>query len=214
MSKYDIIENIDYTPKYAIEQIEKEAKEVKKAGGKYLLVHFPFFAGECYGDPDEIIENGLKKLSRIQNDANIDIVCEPKLGIKRAAFGIEYMHRFPVDTWAKYGLGICIDIGDYVMVAGEDGTMEYIDKWRKHIKVVHLHNVDYSGGEYFWKPMHPDDEADGHHKTQHIIEQLAQLGNIYFVLEHTPHGEYSKEYVKEGIEWVEEMIQGKYKSDI
>ena len=205
-SKYDIIEHVHYSPQYAIEQIAKEAKEVKADGGKYLLVHFPFFAGACSGDADIIIEDGLKKLKEIQDEAGIKIVCEPKLGAGKSPKGIEYLHAFPVETWAKYGLKICIDIGDYVMAAGDERALEYIDKWRDFIKVVHLHNVDYDGEDYFWKPMHPDDEGDGHHKMEHIVKHLAELDNIYFVMEHTPHGGYGMEYVMEGVRWVEEML--------
>ena len=206
-SKYDIIEHVDFPPDKAIKQIRKEARRAKFLGAKYLLVHFPFFADMYEGDTNAVIEENLDKLARIQQKNKIQIVCEPKLGKGRSPMGIMYLDKFPVEIWRRYNMKICIDIGDYVMAAGEDKAMEYIKKWSEFIKVVHLHNVDYQDGDYFWKPVHPNDETDGHHNMTPIIKYLASLDNIYFVLEHTPHMNYSLEYILEGKDWVRELIQ-------
>jgi len=205
-SKYDIIEHVNYPPEKAIDQIDKEAKKAKNLGAKYLLVHFPFFLGTCDNDTTYLIEQGLEKLSTIQEKHKIDIVCEPKLGDNRSPWGIEYLHQFPIDIWTKYNLKVCIDIGDYVMAVGDNKVMEYIQKWNDFIKVVHLHNVDYLDDDYFWKPVHPDDESDNHHKIEHIISYLSKLDNIYFVLEHTPHGGHSMEYIQTGCDYIRKAI--------
>jgi len=205
-SKYDVIERVHFSPRTAIRHLSKDAKMARSMGAKYLLVHFPFFSGETSGDTNAIIEQGLKSLYKIQQKYNIPIVCEPKLGAARSAAGIEYLNHFPVDTWAKYGLKICVDLGDYVMAAGDKNVLEYIKKWSDFIMAAHLHNVDYPKDQYYWKPMHKNDETDGHHNLLPLMEHLSGLNDIYFVLEHTPHMGYSEGYVREGIEYVKGLI--------
>ncbi|MBN2879910.1 MAG: TIM barrel protein [Clostridia bacterium] len=205
-SKYDVIEQVDFPPSTAIRHLERDAKMAKRMGAKYLLVHFPFFSKETAGDTNSIIENGLAALYKIQQKYHIPIVCEPKLGLLRSAAGIEYLNNFMVDIWAKYQLKICIDLGDYVMAVGDKKALKYIKKWSDFIMVVHLHNVDYPEGHYYWKPMHKNDETDGHHNLLPIMEYLAGLKDIYFVLEHTPHMGYPQSYVLEGIEYVKGMV--------
>lgn len=205
-SKYDIIEHVHYPRDEAIKNLELDAKRAKYIGAKYLLVHFPFFSGHADKNTAELIENGLKKIHEIQKRYGIDIVCEPKLGDNRSPHGIEYLNDFPIEIWRKYGIKICIDVGDYVMAVGDKKAFDYIRKWSEFISVVHLHNVDYKDNDYFWKPMHQNDETDGHHDLAPIIKYLAGLDNIYFVLEHTPHMGYSDEYVMQGVEYIRRLI--------
>ena len=206
-SKYDIIEHVHFSPETAIHHLEKDAKTAAFLGAKYLLVHFPFFRTENEGDTAKIIEKGLQALSRIQKKYGVEIVCEPKLGDMRSPFGIEYLNNFPIETWKKYSLKICVDLGDYVMAAGDDlRAFEYIKKWTDFIRVVHLHNVDYIEANYHWKPMHKDDEADGHHDLVPIVKYLAGLDDVYFVLEHTPHMGYSGEYILQSTEYIRSLI--------
>jgi sugar phosphate isomerase/epimerase len=98
-SKYDLIEKVQYDSKYAWEQLELEAKRMSTLGAKYLLVHFPYFKGEVVNDTNELIEEGLRKLSHIQRQYSIELICEPKLGLKRSPAGINYLNNFQ----KKYG---------------------------------------------------------------------------------------------------------------
>ncbi len=208
-SKYDIIEHVHFSPETALHHLEKDAKTAAFLGAKYLLVHFPFFLSKNEGDTDTMIENGLAALKKIQRDHGVEIVCEPKLGDMRSPFGIEYMNKFPLETWKKYSLKVCIDLGDYVMAAGDDErAFEYIKKWTDYIRVVHLHNVDYINGKYHWKPMHQNDETDGHHDLVPIVKYLAALDDVYFVLEHTPHMGYSDNYVAQSTAYIQNLIFG------
>ncbi|KON85562.1 hypothetical protein AF332_00995 [Sporosarcina globispora] len=207
-SKYDLLEKISMNPEEAWIQFEAEVEKVSRLGAEYILVHFPYFKKETSGNPAEIIEEGLKKLSALQRKYGIMIVCEPKLGFKQSPAGINYLDRFPVETWRKWGLSLCIDIGDYILAAGEN-TLNYIEKWSEFVKVVHLHNVGYQGEKYIWVPVHPSHENDGkHHKIKNLIEFLAKdCKDVFFVMEYTQHTNPTEKMVEEGIGWVRALIE-------
>lgn len=202
-SKNDWMEKVQFEPEYAWDQVESEAKEMAKLGAEYVLVHFPYFKGVVDGDANLMIEEGLQRLSKIQNKYGIQLVCEPKLGLQRSSAGIEYLHHFPKEVWAKYGLKLCIDVGDYFLATG-DRILEYIDNWKEHIHVVHLHNVQFMGDKYIWTPVHPSNEnMAGYFSLEKVIAFIAsQCQEVTFVFEHTPHTNPSKEFVEEGMEWV------------
>ncbi|GAA0351159.1 hypothetical protein GCM10008932_00430 [Alkalibacterium iburiense] len=171
-SKYDLLEKVHYDSEESWIQFEKEVKHMSELGAEYILVHFPYFKEESERDSNTLIDNGLKKLQVLQEKYNIPIVCEPKLGLNRSSVGIDALHDFPVETWDKYNIKLCIDIGDYLMSAGSQ-TIEYIKKWEKYILVVHLHNVEYIGDDYFWIPVHPSQEENPNYYTiQDLIIQL------------------------------------------
>ena len=156
-----------------------------------------------------MIEHGLKKLQDLQNKYSITIVCEPKLGLNRSRIGIDALHQFPIEIWDKYGVKICIDIGDYLLATGEQ-AIAYIKRWSKYIKVVHLHNVEFQGDKYIWVPVHPSHEFDyTHFKVEDIIIQLAKKSDIFFVFEHTPHSNPEEVFIKEGIDWVKSLLEKK-----
>lgn len=205
-SKYDLLEQVHFDPKYAWEQLEAEAKRMSTLGAKYLLVHFPYFKGEVENNTEEIIEEGLRKLNYLQNKYSIELVCEPKLGLNRSSAGINYLQKFPLQTWAKYNIKLCIDIGDYI-IATEEKILEYISKWKDFIKVVHLHNIHYEGKRYIWMPVHPSQESNGNHKVEGIIKLLAQSKEVTFIFEHTPETNPNKEFVEEGYKWVSSLIK-------
>ncbi|GGA80050.1 sugar phosphate isomerase/epimerase family protein [Ornithinibacillus halotolerans] len=161
-SKYDLLEKVQYEPEQAWEQFEEETKIMSQLGAKYILVHFPYFKEERDTDTIKNIEEGLKRLHALQLKYSIPIVCEPKLGINRSTFGIESLDNFPIEIWDKYGINLCIDIGDYLIARG-DKALDYIVKWKKYIKVVHLHNVEYHDDKYTWVPIHPSHENDEVH---------------------------------------------------
>lgn len=138
-SKYDLIQKVSVDPSDAWEQLEKEAAFLSQLGAKYILVHFPYFLRETNENPGELIEAGLKKLHRIQHEYSINIICEPKLGMERSEAGIKYLDSFPIEIWEEYSLKLCVDIGDYLLATGDD-IIKYLRKWKKHIKIVHLHN--------------------------------------------------------------------------
>ncbi|TLS38872.1 sugar phosphate isomerase/epimerase family protein [Pseudalkalibacillus caeni] len=205
-SKYDLIQEVSFTTEEAWAQLDAETKFLSGIGVEYVLVHFPYFTERVPGDPSEIIEKGLRKISDIQKKHGIPIVCEPKLGPAKSPVGIDYLDRFPVEVWDKYGIKLCIDIGDYLMAAGNK-VMEYLEKWKPYIKVVHLHNVEYHGDKYIWVPVHPGHEADGSHfNVQKVIEFLGGCKEVYFIFEHTPHSKPSQQFVYEGVEWVKKLI--------
>lgn len=204
-SKYDLLEKVQYESKYAWEQLELEAKKMSDLGAKYLLVHFPYFKGEVLGNTNEIIEEGLRKLSYIQEQYSIDLICEPKLGINRSPAGINYLNNFPKEIWAKYNIKLCIDIGDYIIATGEE-ILNYLVKWKQFIKVVHLHNVQYKGDKYFWIPVHPTQEYSNNYKMEKIIRFLSQSEDVTFVFEHTPESKPSKAFINEGYKWVNSLI--------
>ncbi|WP_102398751.1 TIM barrel protein [Haloimpatiens massiliensis] len=205
-SKYDLIEKVQYDPKEAWKQLELEAEKMSALGAKYLLVHFPYFKGEILEDTNKLIEEGLKKLSYIQNQYSIDIICEPKLGFNRSSAGINYLNKFPRDIWKKYNVKLCIDIGDYI-IASEDEILNYLVRWSEFIKVVHLHNIHYEDDKYIWIPVHPSQEYEGNHKVKKIISFLAKCKDVTFVFEHTPQTNPSKAFVNEGYKWVSSLIR-------
>ncbi len=205
-SKYDLLEKIQYEPEQAWEQFESEVKYMSQLGATYILVHFPYFKEEKDIDTNKIIENGIKRLHLLQEKYSITIVCEPKLGLNRSAFGIRSLDNFPIEIWDKYGIKLCIDIGDYLLATG-DKVMDYIEKWKNHIKVVHLHNVEFRNNKYIWVPVHPSHEKDNlHFNVKELIYKLSTSSGVYFVFEHTPHTNPTETFVNEGINWVEEII--------
>jgi sugar phosphate isomerase/epimerase len=92
-SKYDLIEKVEYDSAYAWEQLESEAKRMSALGAEYLLVHFPYFKEEVQMNTNGLIEEGLRKLSCIQEKYSIGLVCEPKLGLNRSSAGINYLNN-------------------------------------------------------------------------------------------------------------------------
>lgn len=205
-SKYDLVERVWFEPEYAWNQLKSEAMKCIETGAEYLLVHFPYFKGKSDDNPDESIEHGLKRLKGLQDKYSIPIICEPKLGFERSTAGINYMNNFSIDIWKKYGLGICIDIGDYI-IAADDKILSFISKWKDFIKVVHLHNVYYSEDKYIWTPVHPSQEEDeDSYSLEAIIRYLSEQKNITFIFEHTPHMNPGRKFVDEGYMWVRELI--------
>jgi hypothetical protein len=180
-----------------------EACTAKGAGAEYLLVHFPYFKSEIEGNVNQIIEEGLRRLKVIKGKYNIEIVCEPKLGLNRSSVGIDYMDNFPREVWVRYGIKLCIDIGDY-LIATEDKIIEYISKWTDFIRVVHLHNIIYTETKYIWVPIHPSKDNT---KIHSIITQLAKSKEVYFVFEHTPETSPCSDFVMEGFNWVSSIIK-------
>lgn len=209
-SKYDLIQRIDYEPEYAWNQLEQEADQMTKLGADYLLVHFPYFKDEVNDiNVNELIEKGLERLDEIQHKYSIQLICEPKLGFRCSNAGINYLHNFPIETWEKYNLKLCIDIGDYLVATG-DQIVNYIDKWKEHIKIVHLHNVVYEGDKYIWIPIHPSQESSGEHfKVEKLINFLTTSKDLTFVFEHTPHSNPSNQFVKEGYQWIRSILTTK-----
>jgi sugar phosphate isomerase/epimerase len=207
-SKYDLIEKVEFEPEDAWVQLEMEAERMSALGAQYILVHFPYFKRSTAGDTNEIIEKALNRLSEIQTKYAIPIVCEPKLGLGRSPAGIRYLDRVPVELWDRYGLKLCIDIGDYAMAVGGRIT-EYLAKWKAYIHVVHLHNVEFADDRYIWVPVHLEQERDGvHYRMEGIIRFLAeQCRDVTFVFEHTPHTNPSKAMVQEGYRWVQSLVQ-------
>ncbi|WP_429848138.1 sugar phosphate isomerase/epimerase family protein [Brevibacillus panacihumi] len=206
-SKYDLIEKVSFEPIAARKNLEREAALLSRLGAEYILVHFPYFKGETTENVNEKIENGLKDLSRIQKEYGIPIVCEPKLGMGRSAKGIQYLDSFPIKKWEKYNLKLCIDIGDYLIATGDE-IVTYLEKWKDHIKVVHLHNVAYEGDRYIWIPVHPSHEDKGkQYKIAHILSFLSKCKEINFIFEHTPHTNPSKEFVLQGYLWTRNIVR-------
>jgi sugar phosphate isomerase/epimerase len=207
-SKYDLLEKVHYEPEQAWKQFESEVKYMSQLGAEYILVHFPYFKEETDIDTAEMIENGLKRLHILQERFSITIVCEPKLGLNRSAVGIRALDHFPIEVWDKYGIKLCIDIGDYLLAIG-DKVLDYIEKWKKHIKVVHLHNVEFHNNKYIWVPVHPSHETDNtHFKVRDLIYKLSKSSGVYFIFEHTPHTNPTEAFVNEGISWVKDIIRG------
>lgn len=205
-SKYDLLEKVSVEPLAARKQLEKEAALLSRLGAEYILVHFPYFKRETTGHINQIIEDGLKELSRIQRKYAIPIICEPKLGIGRSAKGIQYLQSFPIEIWERYSLKLCIDIGDYLIATG-DQIITYLEKWKEHIHTVHLHNVDYHDNQYIWIPVHPSHENNGkQYQIEPILRFLSQRKHVNFIFEHTPHSNPSKEFVHQGYIWTKNIV--------
>ncbi|MDF2521203.1 MAG: hypothetical protein K0R84_1831 [Clostridia bacterium] len=204
-SKYDLIEKLQYDPEFAWNQLEVQSRKMAAIDAKYILVHFPYFKEASSGDVNKLIEEGLYRLNKIQQRYSIEIVCEPKLGLNRSAAGINYLDSFPIDIWKKYDIKLCIDIGDYIIAAGNN-IISYISKWSDFIKVVHLHNVIYEEDSYIWTPVHPTQEHIEGCRIDEIIEALTKSKDVIFVFEHTPDTNPSKEYVNEGYKWIRSLL--------
>lgn len=205
-SKNDLLEKVQYETDQAWEQLESEVKQMSELGAEYVLVHFPYFKEEKDIDTIKIIENGLKKLHLLQEKYSTPIICEPKLGFNRSGFAIEALDHFPIEIWDKYGIQLCIDIGDYLLATGGK-VIHYIEKWKKYIKVVHLHNVEFQNNKYIWVPVHPSHEIDNlHFNVEELIYTLAASSNVFFIFEHTPHTNPTEAFVDEGIHWVKEIV--------
>jgi len=205
-SKYDLLEKVSMEPLAARQQLEREAALLSRLGAEYILVHFPYFTGETTENVNERIETGLQELSRIQKEYGVPIICEPKLGIGRSTKGIQYLDSFPIEIWEKYSLKLCIDIGDYLIATGDE-IIKYVEKWKEHIRIVHLHNVAYEDNQYIWIPVHPSHESNGtQYKIAPIIRFLSTCKEINFIFEHTPHSNPSKEFVQEGYIWTKNIV--------
>lgn len=211
-SKYDLLEPVALEPQQAWAQIETEARDMARAGAQYILVHFPYFTdAEIVGESrmaeaHRAIRGGLERLRRIQDKYGIPFVCEPKLGPQRSSAGIRILHHFPEHVWRQYELKLCIDLGDYLIAAG-DQIHAYLAKWLDHVRIVHLHNVQWNGDKYIWIPVHPEHETDGvHYRIEEHIRYLSRNPSVTFVFEHTPHSNPSRERVREGCEWVKSLV--------
>lgn len=204
-SKYDLIEEVKMQPSLARELFIGEVQEAAKAGASYVLVHFPYFKGETKS-PHRQIEEGLQFLHNLQETYGVPIICEPKLGQNKSPAGIQYLHEFPMNIWEKYGLGICIDTGDY-MIAAENNWRVYMEPLLPFTKVVHMHNVRFTEAGYVWTPIHPDIEKQGTvYDMGPCIKLLAKGRDKYFIHEFTPHTKPTKEVIDEGMKWITEQV--------
>ncbi|MCA0969984.1 TIM barrel protein [Halobacillus litoralis] len=201
-SKYDMIESVKMPIEKARQQFEEEVAYLAEVGASYVLVHFPYFKGPS-ADPFGRIEEGLTFLSHLQEKYKLPIVCEPKLGFDRSPCNIEYLHQCAGSLWGRYGLPICIDLGDYFMAAKGD-WMPYIKPLLPFTKVVHLHNVTFTEKGYFWSVLHPTE--GGAYDMKWCIVMLGEGEGKYFIFEHTPHTSPSSQSVQEGLEWVRQLL--------
>ncbi|RWZ59986.1 sugar phosphate isomerase/epimerase [Halobacillus fulvus] len=201
-SKYDLLEEVQYPVEEARRQLVREAAILSERGAEYLLVHFPFFLNEATDSSRSQIEEGLHFLKELQDQYQLPIVCEPKLGKNRSSYGIERLHAFPNNLLKKYDVSICIDIGDYRMATKEEWKT-YVEPLLPFTKVIHLHNVVLGEEYYYWSPIHPDFD---HYDMKPMIELLSSGGRKYFVLEHTPHTNPSARQISEGVHWVSQLI--------
>jgi sugar phosphate isomerase/epimerase len=207
-SKNDLLEAVQFDPAAAWEQLEQTAERLSSLGAEYILVHFPYFKGEQpSGNADALIQSGVKKLETIQRAYSLPIICEPKLGLNKSPVGIQSFHHTPLEWWESLG-GICIDIGDFQIAAG-DAMMEVLAKWKPLVKVVHLHHVHHEpNGKYWWIPVHPSHEQDRiHEPLQDVIVFLSDAPDVTFIFEHTPHSQPTDEFVQEGVEWIKQLTQ-------
>lgn len=205
-SKYDLLEEVKMEPSAARKLFVEEVREAAQSGASYVLVHFPYFKGETEAVVEKI-EEGLQFLKHLQDTYGVPIVCEPKLGQNQSPAGIQYLYDFPMNLWRKYGLSICIDMGDY-RIAVENNWREYVEPLLPFTKVVHMHNVRYTEKGYIWTPIHPDfEKQDTAFDMAPFLELLAKGRDKYFILEHTPHTSPSEEQVDEGIVWVMEQLK-------
>ncbi|WP_242057492.1 sugar phosphate isomerase/epimerase family protein [Halobacillus yeomjeoni] len=205
-SKYDLIDEIKMPPQKARVLFEREVFKMAKKGAAYVLVHFPYFKNKVSFFEGDIYD-GLRFLNHLQNKYGIRIVCEPKLGPAQSPHNIQYLHDCYASFWQDFDLSICLDIGDYRMAAG-DQWEKYITRLLPHIKVVHLHNVEYKEDGYFWVPLHPQfEQNDQHYDMKPCIDLLNQGESKYFIFEHTPHTRPTPEVVSEGIHWVNQLLK-------
>jgi sugar phosphate isomerase/epimerase len=213
-SKNDLLQGSPIEIERAWSQLEGEAKRLSALGAQYVLIHFPFFKSELSPEEaNESIKQGLVRIRQIQQQYSIPIVCEPKLGFNRSTAGINYFHHSPAELWE--GIGICLDLGDFLIAAG-DRLPDYLHKWRSLIKIVHLHNVEFTAdNKYWWIPVHPSHEVDGvHYRIEGILRYLAESPDITFVFEHTPQIQASEKFIQEGCQWVQSIIKGRMNRSI
>jgi hypothetical protein len=94
------------------------------------------------------------------------------------------------------------------MMAAGECLFDYLDKWKKLIRIVHLHNVELKAdNKYWWVPVHPSHESDGlHYPIEGLLRYLVEEASVTFVFEHTPHGGESQSYIEEGYDWVRRVV--------
>jgi hypothetical protein len=157
------------------------------------------------GSVNSDIRNGIERIKQLQERYSLPVICEPKLGWNKSPVGIRYFQQSPIQYWEN--IGICIDLGDFFMATG-DKVFDYVKKWKQHIRVVHLHNVEFvEDDKYWWIPVHPSHEIDGvHFKMAEILRYLSRLPDVTFIFEHTPHSQSDEEWVREGYLWVKQLI--------
>jgi len=203
-SKNDLLQKIQYEPSVAWEQLEQSAEKLSALGAEYILVHYPYL-NEIPWNADDLIREGLIRLSEIQQKYSISIICEPKLGFNKSSSGIEQFDQTPTQWWQNIG-GLCMDVGDLLIAKG-DALLHTLTRWKPQIKVVHLHHVHHHpDGKYWWIPMHPSHETDGiHTPLGDVVKFLSDCTDVTFIFEHTPHSEPTSQFVREGFEWIKEL---------
>lgn len=187
----------------AAAQLLQEAERLSGLGARYLLAHFPWFAGD--NGTAEVVARGLQDLLSVQTEAGLPLILEPKLGIARHPGGIGLLHRLGPD--ALRGARLCLDLGDWWLAAQGLGIScaTLIRPFLPLAATLHLHHVNMDKPEYIWTPIHPSTDAPfGFHAI--IQEAMAANPDLILVLEHTPHLVTSEAYVREGIEWLHSVI--------
>lgn len=180
-------------------QLRREIETVAPLGARYLLVHFPRFAGD-EGSP-LAVEAGLQGLLGIQADTGMPLILEPKLGIQRHPGGIDLLYRLGTDALASARL--CLDLGDWWLAAKELGIPfeTLIEPFLPLAASFHVHHVYEVDERYVWTPVHPS--TDTHFGFMPVLRAAVnQNPGVMIVIEHTPHLVPSESYVREGVEWL------------
>lgn len=184
-------------------QLRREIETVAPPGARYLLIHFPWFAGDD-GSP-LAVEAGLQGLLRIQAESRMPLILEPKLGIQRDPGGINLLYRMGAEALA--GARLCLDLGDWWLAAKGMGVPfgTLIEPFLSLAASFHVHHVHEGDERYIWTPFHPSTDADFGFLPL-LRAAASQDPDVMIVFEHTPHLVPSQSYVREGVEWLKGAI--------
>ena len=206
-SKYDLLKQVQQAPERAWQQLEEELSIARDNQVEYVLVHFPYFPLASEDNPTPQIEAGLSRLRSLQDRYETKVLCEPKLGIRRDPGGIGILKAYPVDKWRGFGVSMCWDMGDYLLVSHTlEECLSELRRWCDVIDALHVHNVKVTPEKYYWIAIHPSHEDSEEFFTiKPLLSEVREM-DMLLVWEHTPHFTANHGFALEGFQWAKGVL--------
>jgi sugar phosphate isomerase/epimerase len=174
---------------------------------EYVLVHFPYFPLASEDEAIPQIDDGFSRLRSLQSEYETRILCEPKLGELRDPGAIGVLKSYSVDRWSEFGIGMCWDVGDYLLALNSvEESLTELRRWSDVIDVIHIHNVKVTPETYYWVPVHPSYEGSEEFFPLRPFLLAAKQMEVTLVWEHTPHFTPDLSFALEGFQWAKEEL--------